>query len=284
MSYSFFPNDFQNLPNLQDQLFLMKQKQAAQRLQEVFVLNPSQIASETIGTPHPFRNREHVIGRGTQRAEVLGRFMAAHTYHAVSDDERDAIERIMIDTGHSSPERKRQTPGADIMQYQGMNTFRPGPRTAGTEATGEHLKIALGAMKRLESDPKFAEHHTNMMAGKLSDTVVRRSAEEDMMSDEPYYGRTIAGEKALERRSQRNAQGLTPSTKVSDISKEFGTRMNVKPYNSPDESPREYSDFLPIDMVKTMGDEFITNQRNKKSADAYQAERAKHLGAGTYES
>ena len=29
MSYSFFPNDFQNLPNLQDQLFLMKQKQAA---------------------------------------------------------------------------------------------------------------------------------------------------------------------------------------------------------------------------------------------------------------
>ena len=29
MAYSFFPNDFQNLPNLQDQLFLMKQKQAA---------------------------------------------------------------------------------------------------------------------------------------------------------------------------------------------------------------------------------------------------------------
>jgi hypothetical protein len=28
MAYSFFPNDFQNLPNLQDQLFLMKQKQA----------------------------------------------------------------------------------------------------------------------------------------------------------------------------------------------------------------------------------------------------------------
>ena len=34
MAYSFFPNDFHNLPNLQDQLFLMKQKQAAQRLLE----------------------------------------------------------------------------------------------------------------------------------------------------------------------------------------------------------------------------------------------------------
>ena len=34
MSYSFFPNDFNNVPNLQDQLFLMKQKQDAQRLFE----------------------------------------------------------------------------------------------------------------------------------------------------------------------------------------------------------------------------------------------------------
>ena len=255
-----------------------------QNLQEVFVLNPSQIASETHGTPHPFRDRGHIIGRGTRRAGVLGRLMAAQTYHAVSDDERNAIENIMADTGHSAPERKRQTPGADIMQYQGMNTFIPGPRRSGTHATGQHLKIALGAMKRLENDPKFAEHHTNIMASQLPDTVVRRSAEEDMMSDEPYYGRTIAGERALERRAQKNAQGLTPSTNVSDISKEFGARMNVKPYNSPDESPREYSDFLPIDMVKTMGDEFITNQRNKTSADAYQAERAKHLRAGTYES
>ena len=34
MAYSFFPNDFNNVPNLQDQLFLMKQKQDAQRLVE----------------------------------------------------------------------------------------------------------------------------------------------------------------------------------------------------------------------------------------------------------
>ena len=34
MAYSFFPNDFNNVPNLQDQLFLMKQKQDAQRLFE----------------------------------------------------------------------------------------------------------------------------------------------------------------------------------------------------------------------------------------------------------
>ena len=39
MAYSFFPNDFQNLPNLQDQLFLMKQKQAA-------ALNEANLGSE----------------------------------------------------------------------------------------------------------------------------------------------------------------------------------------------------------------------------------------------
>jgi hypothetical protein len=34
MAYSFFPNDFNNVPNLQDQVFLMRQKQVAQRLLE----------------------------------------------------------------------------------------------------------------------------------------------------------------------------------------------------------------------------------------------------------
>lgn len=35
MAYSFFPNDFNKTPNLQDQLFLMKQKQAAEQLLKV---------------------------------------------------------------------------------------------------------------------------------------------------------------------------------------------------------------------------------------------------------
>ena len=255
-----------------------------QNLQEAYVLNPSQISSETIGTPHPFRQRKKIIERGQGRANVLGGFMAAQSYEGVNAHERDAIERIMADTGHSAPERSRQTPGADIMQYQGMNTFRPGPRTAGTEATGQHLRTALGAMRRLQNDPKFAEHHTNMMAGKLPDTVMRRSEEEDMMSDEPFYGRTQAGIRDLDQRSHKNAQGLTPSTRVSDISKEFGLRMNAKPYNDPNQSEHEYPSFVPIDMVTKMGGEFAVNQRNKKSADAYQKARAKHLRAGTYES
>jgi hypothetical protein len=255
-----------------------------QNLQEAYVLNPSQISSETVGTPHPFRQRKKIIERGQGRANVLGSFMAAQSYEGVNAHERDAIERIMADTGHSAPERSRQTPGADIMQYQGMNTFRPGPRTSGTEATGQHLRTALGAMRRLQNDPKFAEHHTNMMAGKLPDTVMRRSEEEDMMSDEPFYGRTQAGIRDLDQRSHKNAQGLTPSTRVSDISKEFGSRMNAKPYNDPNQSEHEYSSFVPIDMVKRMGDEFGVNQRNKKSADEYQKARAKHLKAGTYES
>ena len=35
MAYSFFPSDFNNVPNIQDQLFLMKQKQAAEQLLKV---------------------------------------------------------------------------------------------------------------------------------------------------------------------------------------------------------------------------------------------------------
>lgn len=255
-----------------------------QRLQEVFVLNPSQISSETIGTPHPFRNRNEIIGRGAGRANVLARLMAAQSYEGVNAHERDAIERIMADTGHSAPERSRQTPGADIMQYQGMNTFRPGPRTSGTEATGQHLRTALGAMRRLQNDPKFAEHHTNMIAGKLPDTVMRRSEEEAMMSDEPFYGRTQKGIRDLDRISHKNAEGLTPSTSVSDISREYGARMQAGPYKDPQQSEHEYSSFVPIDMVTKMGGEFAVYQRNKKSADAYQKARAKHLRAGTYES
>lgn len=35
MAYSFFPNDFNKTPNLQDQLFLLKQKQAEEQLRKI---------------------------------------------------------------------------------------------------------------------------------------------------------------------------------------------------------------------------------------------------------
>ena len=41
MAYSFFPNDFNNVPNLQDQVFLMRQKQVAQRLLETADSTPN---------------------------------------------------------------------------------------------------------------------------------------------------------------------------------------------------------------------------------------------------
>jgi hypothetical protein len=35
MAYSFFPNDFNKTPNLQDQVFLMRQKQAEEQLLKI---------------------------------------------------------------------------------------------------------------------------------------------------------------------------------------------------------------------------------------------------------
>ena len=53
MSYSFFPNDFTSLPNLQDQAFLMKQKQAAALNEGVFDRLVSTPTSTPKATPDP---------------------------------------------------------------------------------------------------------------------------------------------------------------------------------------------------------------------------------------
>lgn len=61
MAYSFFPNDFQNLPNLQDQLFLIKQKQAAE-------LNEAYLGSE--------RSRAAYDARPTPKLDLSAEFIA----------------------------------------------------------------------------------------------------------------------------------------------------------------------------------------------------------------
>lgn len=61
MAYSFFPNDFNKTPNLQDQLFLMKQKQAA-------ALNEANLGSE--------RQREAYDARPTPKLDLSAEFIA----------------------------------------------------------------------------------------------------------------------------------------------------------------------------------------------------------------
>ena len=270
--------------NLSEQL-QEKLNSLQQNLQEAYVLNPSQISSERMGARHPFRQRGDTIARGANRANVLGAMMSARDYEGVNDHERAAIAAIIADTQQSAPFRPSTGPiGTDHIEYQGMTTFRPGPRTSGTQATGEHLRTALGAMRRLQNDPQFAQHHTNMMAGQLPNTLMQRRDAEAALSDEPYYGRTSDSDAKYDRRAQRNAVGLTPSTSVSDISREYGARMQAGPYRDPQQSQHEYPAFVPIDTVTRMGREFASNQRNQTSADEYQKARAKHLKNNTYES
>jgi hypothetical protein len=51
MSYSFFPNDFTSLPNLQDQAFLMKQKQVNEAIRPTFI--PLTTAYDDSNDPAP---------------------------------------------------------------------------------------------------------------------------------------------------------------------------------------------------------------------------------------
>ena len=64
MSYSFFPNDFTNLPNLQDQAFLMKQKQVNEGSRPTFI--PLTTAYDDSNDPAP-----NVAARTDEEEEEL---------------------------------------------------------------------------------------------------------------------------------------------------------------------------------------------------------------------
>jgi hypothetical protein len=215
-----------------------------QNLQEAYVLDPSQIASEQMGSKNQFRSRDQTRGRGKQRADVLGAMHSAHSYPGIQAHERDAIAKIIADTQGSSPERGN-------WEYQSFNAYPPRPGTAGTQATGEHLKIALGAMKRLENDPKFAEHHTNMISGQLPDAALQSAADEDTYGRDPM-GLSSKSQKFILNKAGRSATNLTPSTSVSNITQQFGANYG----SDRDTSPNEYSDYMPIDMVSKMSRKF----------------------------
>jgi hypothetical protein len=216
-----------------------------QNLQEAYVLDPSQIASAPMSlSGHQYRSRAQILGRGTRRADALGAMMSAGSYDGVNADERDAIARIIADTQGSAPER-------GTWEYQSFNAYRPGARAAGSQATGEHLKIALGAMRRLQNDPRFAEHHTSTVAAELPDAALQSAADADMYGKDPM-GLTSKSQKYILSKAGRSATGLSPSTSVSDITQQFGANYG----SGCDTSPNEYSDYMPIDMVSRMGRKF----------------------------
>ena len=74
MAYSFFPNDFNNVPNIQDQLFLMKQKQDAQRLLEAQRETEDVIiddAERDEGEYHPTLQGRLAKGKGSKRGRQV---------------------------------------------------------------------------------------------------------------------------------------------------------------------------------------------------------------------
>ena len=215
------------------------------QINEAYVLSPHQkhAGSNTSYDADVLQTRRN---QGQRRANILGQMMAAHTYHAVNDHEKAAIEKIIADTQSSAPERSNWT-------HAGFNAFPPSKGTAGTQASGQDLRVALGAIKRLSNDPKFAQHVTDTIAAELPDTMVDRGYMEDMMADKDYpqFGGREAGR--LGNVSRSLAANLPASTSPSAATTEFGARMNAAyPGDAQDHGPNEYSHYVPMDVVTRM--------------------------------
>jgi len=69
MAYSFFPNDFNDVPNLQDQLFLMKQKQAAALNEGAFDRLVSAPTSTPKAVPGPNGSEDQFTPSSKQKQE-----------------------------------------------------------------------------------------------------------------------------------------------------------------------------------------------------------------------
>jgi len=120
MSYSFFPNDFNNVPNLQDQVFLMKQKQAAQRLLEKARETEDVIiddAERDEGEYHPTLQGRLAKGKGKKRGRQVdvepGRAIVGvsketeiNDAHELADD--DADKNNIYTTGKPLKVRKSE--------------------------------------------------------------------------------------------------------------------------------------------------------------------------------
>ena len=215
------------------------------QLNEAYVLSPYQklAGSETNYDPGVRQIRRD---QGRRRANILGQMMAAHTYDAVNDHERAAIENIIADTHSSVPQRSNWA-------HAGSHAFAPSKGRAGTQASGQDLRVALGAIKRLGKDTKFAQHVTDTIAAELPDTMVDHGYMEDMMSDKDYPGFGSREARHLRNVSRIFAENLPASTSPSAATTEFGARMNAAyPADEAIYGENEYNLYVPMDVVTRM--------------------------------
>ena len=238
---NYLTNYYKNLSEqLQEKVNFLERQ-----LDEAYVLSPHQ---KHAGSKTSYNDdvRQTRMNQGQRRANILGQMMAAHTYDAVNDHERAAIANIIADTHSSVPERSDWA-------HAGFNAFPPSKGRAGTQASGQDLRVALGTIKRLGKDAKFAQHVTDTVAAELPDTMVDRGYMEDMMADNDYplFGRREATR--LRNVSKNLAANLPASTSPSAATTEFGARMNAAyPGDERDHSPNEYSHYVPMDVVTRM--------------------------------
>jgi hypothetical protein len=197
---------------------------AAKQILEASVLDPDKLYTSSF---KPGMSREDVgraRERGQKRANVLGQMLAAQTYNAVNADEQDAFARIRADT--------------------------QAPYGTGIQASSEHLRTALGAVKRLKADPKFAEHLTQTIAPEITDVAVGRAMDAGWEADAPLNAKERA---ALQKVSTQHAENLPASATPSDVTAAYGQRMfNTFPADKATIHSTEYSHAFPRDIVTKM--------------------------------
>lgn len=229
-----------------------KVNQLQKQIEEAYVLDPNQKFAASMkpygSEPGPVDSRESRLKQGRRRADILGQMLAAQSYDSVNDDERAAIARIVADTQSSAPRR-------ETVAYGNFRSYGPSAKQSGTEASGQDLRVALGAVKRLGQDPKFAQHVTQTFAAKLPDTVMDRAHTAELYADRDFPSFGSREQKILANVSTQHAKNLTASSRPSAVTSEFGERMfDTFPADrdSNELGPDEYSSFVPMDIVSNM--------------------------------
>ena len=217
---------------------------------EAYVLSPNQkFAAPIVPTTAetgPNNSTASRMEQGRKRADVLGQMVAASSYEGANDDEKAAMAKIIADTQSSTPERSEYG-------YGNFLAYPPSAKQTGTEASGKHLRTALGAVKRLSQDPKFAQHVTKTISDELPGTMVNRAHMADMYADQDYPTFGAREANRLTAVSAKNAKDLSASSTPSSVTAEFGERMfNTFPGEKEEVGANEYSHYVPMHIVTKM--------------------------------
>lgn len=185
----YLTNYYKNLSEqLQEKInFLEKQ------VNEAFIRNPSDQRFATQGLAKggiyrdPTRGGVYRASSGWDRMDQMIHFKAAH---AIADPhEQEAIEKVLTDMADT-----QDTAGQ--FEYSPYGSIEPskftkGQKVAGTEANMQHMRTALGAVKRLKGTKEFGKAVSSIMR-----PIERQSFERVQQSDNPIYGANISDYRA----------------------------------------------------------------------------------------